>query len=143
MDSISRSILRTNLNMKHRYKIKENNEEECFDIIDFNTTVGTEEDEIDHILVAKVFELDDAVDITTTLNCRDCVGKTSKDMPPEVKEQYDETMAWANSNPIVLDLLYDLDLLPEQVTEGTKRWRDMVVIMDSMMNIYHEAENNK
>lgn len=36
-----------------------------------------------------------------------------------------------NETPILLSLLYDLDLLPEQVEQGSERWKWMVTIVSA------------
>lgn len=54
--------------MNNKYTIKVNNEEECYDIIDTVETVGTEEGETDSVLVAKVFDSQDATLIVALLN---------------------------------------------------------------------------
>lgn len=42
-----------------------------------------------------------------------------QEMPEDVKKQCDEMLSTINQDPILLSLLYDLDLLPEQIS--TKR----------------------
>jgi|HubBroStandDraft_1064217.scaffolds.fasta_scaffold02417_4 hypothetical protein len=37
-------------------------------------------------------------------------------------------LAYISENDMLQSLLYDLDLLPEQLTEGSKEWRSMCLI---------------
>lgn len=41
-----------------------------------------------------------------------------------------EIFAFINTHPVVQSLLYDLDLLPEQLKEGTKDWQRMYCIVE-------------
>lgn len=50
-------------------------------------------------------------------------------LPPELKAQSDEAVAYANENPTILSLLYDMDLLPEQLQEGSYRWGQMINVI--------------
>ena len=52
--------------MRNRYIIKIDNETECYKIIDTGVLVGTEAP--DYVLVAHVFEEDDAINIVQHLN---------------------------------------------------------------------------
>ena len=37
-------------------------------------------------------------------------------------------LAKINSNPALLDLLFELDLMPEQVTDGSRNWLRMIAV---------------
>lgn len=53
---------------------------------------------------------------------------------PEAKKermrcaQESNALAYINSKPALLSLLYDLDLLPEQLEEGSKDWNRMLIL---------------
>ena len=42
--------------------------------------------------------------------------------------QESNALAYINSKPALLSLLYDLDLLPEQLEEGSKDWNRMLIL---------------
>lgn len=63
-------------------------------------------------------------------------------MPEEIRKQYDEMIAWINSSLITKGLLYDLDLLPEQLEMGSRRWIEMVTIVAHMKQAYDEGFQN-
>jgi len=46
-----------------------------------------------------------------------------------MNEQYNQLIAYLNNTPQVLSLLYDLDLLPEQLAEGSKDWNRMITLL--------------
>lgn len=37
-------------------------------------------------------------------------------------------LGYLNKKPALLSLLYDLDLLPEQLQRGTRKWRMMIIL---------------
>ena len=47
-------------------------------------------------------------------------------------------LAYINSTPELLTLLYDLDLLPEQLKEGTEDWIRMI-----KLSAWHNMKNEK
>lgn len=51
-----------------RYKLKINNDEECYWLLDMETHAGGVEDEFEPTLVANIFRGDDAVNICKMLN---------------------------------------------------------------------------
>ena len=40
-----------------------------------------------------------------------------------------DLLKWANKTPAVVSLLYDLNMLPEQLKEGTPEWSKMMLII--------------
>lgn len=52
-----------------------------------------------------------------------------KQMNLELKAKSDALVRFANANQVILSLLYDLNLLPEQLKEGSWRWGDMLNII--------------
>lgn len=55
--------------------------------------------------------------------------KTKPMIPPSVAEQAAKAIEYANDNQIILSLLYDMGLLPEQVEAGTREWGQMVNVI--------------
>ena len=53
-----------------------------------------------------------------------------KPLPPELKPISDEAVKYANANGTILSLLYDMNLMPEQLEEGSYRWGQMINIID-------------
>lgn len=52
-------------------------------------------------------------------------------MPAESLEHYiQETCKFINNSPELISLLYDLDLLPEQLDKGSKDFRRMMIITE-------------
>jgi hypothetical protein len=43
----------------------------------------------------------------------------------EQRQRSDELVRYANKNSVIMSLLYDLDLMPEQVDEFTAEWFKM------------------
>ena len=52
-----------------------------------------------------------------------------RELPPGVRLESDAAVRYANGNPTILSLLYDMDLLPEQVQPGSYRWAQMLNII--------------
>lgn len=50
----------------------------------------------------------------------------SKELPENVRE----LLRYISDTPALLSLLYDIDMLPEQLTEFTKPWGDMLIISE-------------
>lgn len=65
-------------------------------------------------------------------NERDNRGKMheGRELPPDIKKQPEILVKYANENPLLMSLLYDLDLMPEQVSDGSKYWFDMINVID-------------
>jgi len=60
-----------------------------------------------------------------------------------MNEQYNELITYLNNTPQVLSLLYDLDLLPEQLAKGSKDWHRMVKLLYYCKNTLNiERSNN-
>lgn len=55
------------------------------------------------------------------------------------KQLSDAALKWANNSPETLSFLYDLDLMPEQLREGSKDWKRMLIIIERCM--HWEKEN--
>lgn len=51
-------------------------------------------------------------------------------MSKELPENIRELLRYINETPALLSLLYDIDMLPEQLTEMTKPWGDMLIISE-------------
>lgn len=49
-------------------------------------------------------------------------------MSKKLPENVIELLHYINDTPALLSLLYDIDMLPEQLTEQTKPWGDMLII---------------
>lgn len=47
-----------------------------------------------------------------------------------------------NESPVTQSLLYELDLLPEQITEGTKEWCNMALVVAHIEKAELEAKIN-
>jgi len=47
-----------------------------------------------------------------------------------IKNYENELLLLINKEPLLLSLLCDLDLLPEQLEEGSREWAQMLVIAD-------------
>jgi hypothetical protein len=60
-------------------------------------------------------------------------------IPESVQIQVKEMIAYANDHGIILSLLYDLDLMPEQVDEGTPQWADMLNIISHFRTAIDDA----
>lgn len=52
-----------------------------------------------------------------------------RELPEHLKKQSDELVRYANTQPILLSLLYDMNLMPEQLKEGSFRWGEMCNII--------------
>lgn len=63
-----------------------------------------------------------------------------KEMPAGMKAKSDELVKFANSNPALLSLLYDLNLLPEQLQPGSWRWGDMLNVIAHFQSAITRAE---
>jgi hypothetical protein len=50
-----------------------------------------------------------------------------------------EALAWINSNPATLSLLYDLNRMPEQLQKGSREWIEMLLIAAHMKAVYDEG----
>lgn len=62
------------------------------------------------------------------------------ELPPELKARAQELIAFINNTPVVLSLLYDLNLLPEQLEERTKQWFDMLNIAAHFKTFQEQME---
>lgn len=51
-------------------------------------------------------------------------------------------LARINASPVTQSLLYELDLLPEQITEGTKEWCNMALVVAHIEKAELEAKIN-
>ncbi len=49
-------------------------------------------------------------------------------------------LAWINDSMVTESLLYDLDRLPEQLEEGSREWREMLIIVQHMKAAHDEGK---
>lgn len=66
-----------------------------------------------------------------------------RNLPPALKKQSREAVAYANGNPIILSYLYDMDLMPEQLSEGSYRWGQMIGTISHFKAAIEAATNNR
>lgn len=52
----------------------------------------------------------------------------------------DKLIAYANSRPKLVALLYDVDLLAEQLEVGSRPWLQMLIIIDHWRAMAEECE---
>ncbi len=71
--------------------------------------------------------------------------KQTPELPAEIQQESRELLKFINSTPIMLSLLYDLNMMPEQLTERTKPWFDMLNIANhfrTFQNSVNESQPN-
>lgn len=49
-------------------------------------------------------------------------------MSKELSDNVRELLCYISDTPALLSLLYDIDMLPEQLEKSTKSWGDMLII---------------
>jgi hypothetical protein len=67
-------------------------------------------------------------------------------MNEQEKQQLErETLAYLNKTPELLSLLYDLDLMPEQLVKRSSQWNQMLILSNWHRNksLREDIENAK
>lgn len=66
-----------------------------------------------------------------------------KAITPEDREEMRSLSQWATQHPVLFSLLYDLNLLPEQVEEGSReQWRMLTTILHVRILIEKNEQMN-
>ena len=55
-------------------------------------------------------------------------------LTPEQQEEVRQLKLYLNETPELLSLLYDIDLLPEQLEDGSREWFHMILIIEAWKN---------
>jgi len=61
-------------------------------------------------------------------------------LPKTNEEAEAATLEWINEDLLTQSLLYDLDLMPEQLKKGTYDWSRMVIIAYHMQASYRSGK---
>ena len=56
------------------------------------------------------------------------------------QEHNDELLKYINDRPALVSLLYDLDMLPEQLDEGSRDYGRMLLIAEAWRNDHEKGE---
>lgn len=59
--------------------------------------------------------------------------KTSKEPKPAKPNMDREILATIDANPKLLSFLYDVDMMPEQLTPGTPEWGSLVKVVSGFV----------